>query len=77
MVVYGVVDFPGCSDGEEYTCNAGDRVRSLAGWGVGGRSPGEGNGYPLQYSCLGNPIDREAWLAIVYGVAKNRTWLND
>ena len=49
----------------------------LGGLGGGGRSPGEGNGYPLQYSCLGNPIDREAWLAIVYGVAKNRTWLND
>ena len=35
-----------------------------------GRSPGEGNGYPLQYSCLGNPIDRGAWWATVHGVAK-------
>ena len=35
-----------------------------------GRSPGEGTGYPLQYSCLGNPIDRETWWAIVPGVAK-------
>ena len=35
-----------------------------------GRPPGEGNGYPLQYSCLGNPMDREAWWAIVYGVTK-------
>ena len=35
-----------------------------------GRSPGEGNGYPLQYSCLGNPMDREARRATVYGVAK-------
>ena len=34
------------------------------------RSPGEGNGNPLQYSCLGNPMDREAWWAIVLGVAK-------
>ena len=35
-----------------------------------GRSPGEGNGYPLQYSCLGNPEDRRAWWAPVHGVAK-------
>ena len=35
-----------------------------------GRLPGEGNGNPLQYSCLDNPMDREAWQAIVYGVAK-------
>ena len=35
-----------------------------------GRSPGEGNGHPLQYSCLGNPMDRGAWHGIVHGVAK-------
>ena len=35
-----------------------------------GRSPGEGNGNPLQYSCLGNPMDKRAWQAIVHGVAK-------
>ena len=48
--------FPGGSDGKESTCNEGD-------WGVipgSGRSPGEGNGYPLQYSCLENSMDREA-----------------
>ena len=38
-----------------------------------GRSPGEGNGYPLQYSCLENPIDRGAWWATVYRVAKKQT----
>ena len=38
-----------------------------------GRSPGEGNGYPLQYCCLGNPMDRGAWQATVYGVTKSRT----
>jgi len=38
-----------------------------------GRAPGEGTGYPLQYSCLENSMDREAWLATVHGVAKSRT----
>ena len=41
-----------------------------------GRSPAEGNGNPLQYSCLGNPMDRGAWQAKVYGVAKSRTRLS-
>ena len=41
-----------------------------------GRSPGEGNGNPLQYSCLENPMDRGAWQAIVHEVAKGQTWLN-
>ena len=39
------------------------------------RSPGEGNGNPLQYSCLENPVDRGAWCAIVHGVAKSQTRL--
>ena len=38
-----------------------------------GRSPGEGNGNPLQYSCLENPKDREAWQATVHGIAKSQT----
>ena len=42
-----------------------------------GRSPGEGNGHPLQYSCLENPMDRGAWWAAVHGVAKSQTQLND
>ena len=42
-----------------------------------GRSPGEGNGYPLWYSCLENPLDSEAWWAIVHGLAKSRTRLRD
>ena len=42
-----------------------------------GRSPGVGNGAPLQYSCLENPMDRGAWRAIVYGVAKSWPWLSD
>ena len=47
-------------------------VRSL-----GQRSPGEGNGNPLEYSCLENPTDRGAWQATVHGVTKSRTRLSD
>ena len=52
--------FPGGSDGKESACNAGD----LCSKPGSGRSPGEGNGYPLQYSCLENSMDRGAWWAM-------------
>ena len=65
----GIVGFPGGSEGKESACNAGD-LGSVPGLG---RSLGEGNGYPLQYSPLGNPTDRGAWRATVHGVAKSRT----
>ena len=56
--------------------NAGDA--GAAGLTSGsGRSPGEGNGNPLQYSCLGNPMDGGAWWAAVHGVAKSRRRLSD
>ena len=58
--------YPGGSDRKESACNAGD-LSSLPG---SGRSPGEGNGNPLQYSCLENPMDRGAWWATVHGVAE-------
>ena len=61
--------FPGGSDGKESACNAGN-LGSIPG---SGRSRGEGNGNPLQYSCLENPMDRGAWQAAVYEVAKS--WL--
>ena len=54
-------------------CNAGD-VGLLSG---SGRPPGEGHGSPLQYSCLGNPMDRGAWRARVHGVARSQTRLSD
>ena len=54
------------SAGKESACNAGD-VGSIPGLG---RSPGEGNGNPLQYSWLGNPMNTGAWWASVHGVAK-------
>ena len=52
--------------------NAGD-VRDTDSIPGSGRSPGEGHGNPLQYSCLENPMDRGAWWATLHGVAKNRT----
>ena len=58
--------FPHSSVDKESTCNAGDPGSILGS----GRSPGEGNGNPLQYSCLENPIDRGAWQATVHGVAR-------
>ena len=60
--------FPGGSEGKASAYNAGD-PGSIPGWG---RSPGEGNGNPLQYSCLENPLDGEAWWTIVHGVAKGQ-----
>ena len=66
-------DFPGGSDGKESASNAGD-MGSISG---SGRSPGEGNGYPLQYSCLENCMDRGAWRATVYGIAKSQTRLSN
>ena len=67
------MDFPGGSDGKESACNAGD----LGSIPELGRSPGEGNGYPLHYSYLENPMDRGAWWATVHVVSKNWTQLSD
>ena len=61
------------SDGRESAYNVGD-LGSIPG---SGRSPGEGNGNPLQYSCLENFMDRGAWQATVHGVAKSRAQLSD
>ena len=70
------VGFPGGSVVKNSPTNAGDTevVGSVPGWG---RSPGEGNGNPLQYSCLGNAMDRGAWRATVHGVTKIRAHLSD
>ena len=64
-----LLGFPHASDGKESACNAGD-LGSIPGLG---RSPGEGNGYPLQYSCPENSTDRGAWWPTVHGVAKCQT----
>ena len=63
----------GGSEVKASACNAGDLVSIL---GLG-RSPGEGNGNPLQYYCLENPMDGGAWWATVHGVAKSWTRLSD
>ena len=65
--------FLGGSESKESTCNAGD-LGSIPGLG---RSPGEGHGNPLQYSCLENHMDRGAWQATVHGVTKSQTRLSD
>jgi len=72
-LAYSNQGFLSGSDGKESACNAGDPGSILGS----GRSPGEGNGYPLQYSCLENLTDRGAWQATVHGVTKSRTWLTD
>ena len=64
-----MLDFPGGSDGKASAYSAGD-LGSIPG---SGRSPGEGNGSPLQYSCLENPMDGGAWWATVHGVAESDT----
>ena len=64
---------PGGSEVKASACNAGD-LGSIPG---SGRSPGEGNGNLLQYSCLENPMDGGAWWATVHGVAKSQTRLSN
>ena len=63
------LDYRGGSNGKESACNAGGLglIPELGG------SPGEGNGNPLQYSCLENSMDRGSWQATVHGVAKSQT----
>ena len=70
LALWGSQGFPDGSEGKASACNVG----SIPGWG---RSPGKGNGNPLQYSGLGNPMDREAWWATVHGVAKSWTRVSD
>ena len=65
--------FLGGSDGKESARSAGN-PGLISGLG---RSPGEGNGYPLQYSCLENSMDRGGWQATVHGVTKSQTQLSD
>ena len=69
MYIYICIGLPRWLSGKESACNAGD-LSSIPGWG---RSPGEGYGNPLQYSCLINLLDIGAWRATVYRVTKSWT----
>ena len=68
-----IMGFSSASDSKESACNEGD-LGSVPGLG---RSPGGGNGNPLQYSYLENPMDRGAWWAAAHGVSKSWTQLSD
>ena len=78
VALHGDLGFPGMSDGKESACNAGD-TSLIPG---SGRSSGEGNNYPLQYSCLENSVNRGAWWATIHGIMRSqirlryRTWGN-
>ena len=73
LLSHRILGFPGSSDGKETACSAGD-LGSIPGVG---RSPGEGNGDPLQYSGLENPTDRGAWRVAVSGVPESPIGLSD
>ena len=73
LQVIALLGFPGGSDGKESACNAGDL--GLIPWL--GRFPREGNGNPLQYPCLENPMDRGACQAAIHGLTKSRTQLSN
>ena len=64
--------FPSGPSGKESACNAGDEAGTVGPISGSGRFPGEGNGNPLQYSCLENPIDRAAWQATAHGLQRAR-----
>ena len=68
MISFKQVGLPGNLVGKESACSVGE-LGSIPGLG---RSPGEGNGYPLQYPCLENSMDRQAWWVAVHGVAKSQ-----
>ena len=73
ICIINIQGFCGGSDGKESAYRAG-YLGLIPGLG---RSPGDGNGYPLLYSCLENPRDRGAWWATASGVANSRTQLSD
>ena len=73
LVIVIISRFRGGSDGKTPARNAGD----LGSIPVLGRSPGEGHGNPVRYSCLENPLDRGTWRATIRRVTKSRTRLSD
>ena len=76
MKIWGLEGFPGSSDGKKFACNARDPGDLGLTPGLG-RSPGEGDGIPFQYSCVEISVDRGAWSATVHGTAKRQGWLSN
>ena len=77
---WSVLPFPSPVDHDLSELSSGDSAYNAGDPGLipgSGRSPGEGNGNPLQYSCLENSMDGGAWWATVHGVAKNQIWLSN
>ena len=72
--IYTYTGFPGGTVVKNMPANAGD-TRDMGSMPGSERSPGGGTGTPLQYSCLGNPMDRGTWRATVHGVTKSQTGL--
>ena len=70
-----MLDFPGGANGKDLPASAGD-IRNMGSNPGSGRSPGGGHVNPLQYSCLGSPMDRGAWWATVHGITKSCTGLS-
>ena len=70
--IYSLLGFPRGSVVKNLPANRGD-IRDVGSVPGSGRSPGGGHGNPLQFSCLGNPMDRGAWRAIIHGVTESRT----
>ena len=70
-----ILGLPRWLSGKESACNAGN-ARDAGSIPGSGRSPEGGNGNPLQYSCMENPMDRGAWWATVHGATKSRTQLS-
>ena len=68
LILFVLLGFPGGSDSKESAFNAGALVLIPGS----GRSSGEGSGYPLQYSCLENSMDKGAWQATIHGVTKSQ-----
>ena len=72
-----MVHRPGVTSGKEPTCRCKRLLGDAGSIPESGRSPGEGNGNPLKYSCLENPMDKGAWRATVHGVTKSQTRLSN
>ena len=78
LIIYNIqISLYGCLGGSDSKIHLAMQAKTLVGSPGWEDSPGEGNGNPLKYSCLENPMDRRVWRAIVHGVTKSRTWLSN